>query len=76
MAAGRPVLAQETGFSRHLPTGHGLLAFSTEDDAVAGLDALRSEYDRHAAAARDLAAELFDSGKVLPRLLDAVGGAG
>lgn len=74
LAAGRPVLAQETGLSRHLPTGTGLLAFSTEDEAVAGLEEIRSGYDRHAAAAREVAEELFDSRKVLSRLVEAVGG--
>src|SRR2546422_192416 len=33
LASGRPVVAQETGFSRFLPTGEGLFAFDTPDDA-------------------------------------------
>ena len=36
LAPGRPALVQDTGFSRTLPTGHGLLAFRTLDQAVAG----------------------------------------
>ncbi|MFW5904607.1 MAG: hypothetical protein ACOCUZ_00175, partial [bacterium] len=31
LAAGRPVLAQETGFERHLPVGEGLLSFRDVD---------------------------------------------
>jgi hypothetical protein len=72
LASGRPVLAQETGFSRFLPTGEGLLAFETVDDAVAGVEAIRGDYARHAGAARELAEDLLDSDRVLDRLLDLV----
>jgi hypothetical protein len=70
LASGRPVLAQETGFSRFLPTGQGLLAFETVDDAVAGVESIRGDYSRHARGARKLAEELLDSDRVLGRLLD------
>jgi hypothetical protein len=73
LASGRPVIAQETGFSRVLPTGEGLFAFETTDDVLAAVDALNADYPHHAAAARALAEEYFDSDKVLPRLLRAVG---
>ena len=75
LAAGRPVLAQDTAFPRYLPTGEGLLSFTGEDDAVAGIEAIRSDYDRHARAARNVAEEHFDSDTVLTRLLDRLGGA-
>jgi hypothetical protein len=75
LASGRPVLAQDTGFGRYLPTGAGLLAFSGPDDAVAGIEAIRSGYDRHAAAARRLAEEHLDSDAVLTRLLERAGAA-
>jgi glycosyltransferase involved in cell wall biosynthesis len=75
LASGRPVLAQDTGFGRWLPTGEGLLAFNGADDAVAGIEAIRSRYDRHSAAARRLAEEHLDSDTVLARLLERVGGA-
>lgn len=70
LASGRPVLAQETGFSRYIPTGEGLIAFSTLDQAVAGVDELASRPSRHAQAARGLAESCFDSDRVLGRLLD------
>ena len=73
LAAGRPVVAQDTGFSRHLPTGAGLLAFTTAEDALDGIGAISADYGRHAAAARRLAEEHFDSDRVLRRLLDEVG---
>jgi hypothetical protein len=72
LASGRPVIAQETGFSNYLPTGDGLLAFDTVEAAIAAIDAVRANYKRHACAARDIAETYFDSGKVLSRLLDCV----
>lgn len=73
LASGRPVLAQDTGFTRHYPTGLGLLAFSTLDEAEAGVDALDRDYAAHAHAARELAEAFFDSDKVLPALLTKLG---
>jgi hypothetical protein len=71
LASGRPALVQETGWSAHLPTGEGLLGFSTVDEALAGIDRINAEYPRHARRAREIAKEHFDAGRVLPRLLDA-----
>jgi hypothetical protein len=73
LASGRPVLAQQTGFSRFLPTGEGLFAFETADQALAAIEALRHDYRRHARAARAIAEEYFDSGRVLSRLLSRIG---
>ena len=75
LASGRPVLAQETGFSRFLPTGEGLLSFETVDDAVAGVEEIRGAYGRHAKRARELAVELLDSDRVLGRLMERLGEA-
>ena len=72
LASGKPVVAQDTAFSRFLPTGTGLLAFTTEDDALAGIEEVRADYDRHARAAREIATEHFDSRKVLTRFLERV----
>jgi hypothetical protein len=73
LASGRPVVAQETGFSEVLPTGEGLLAFSTSEEAAAAVAAIERDPARHGRAARALAAEHLDARKVLPRLLDALG---
>ena len=73
LASGRPVLAQQTGFSRWLPTGEGLFAFETIDDVLSGIDAINSDYPRHARAARAIAEEHFDSAKVLAHLLSQIG---
>ena len=73
LAAGRPVIAQDTGFSEHLPTGEGLLRFGDPDEAVAAVDAVAGDLRRHARAARALARSHFDARRVLPRLLDRLG---
>lgn len=72
LASGRPVVAQETGFSRHLPTGEGLLSFTSSEEAATAIEAIASDYGRHAEAARSLAEELLDSRLVLTQLLAQV----
>jgi hypothetical protein len=74
LALGVPAVVQDTGFSRWLPAGEGLFAFSTADESADAIGRLAREMERHAAAARSIAAEFFDSDKVLNRLLaDALG---
>ena len=73
LASGKPVLAQETGFSKHLPTGLGLLRFGSPEEAADGVAALRSDYDRHARASREIAETYFRSEVVLSELLQRVG---
>jgi hypothetical protein len=69
LASGRPVLAQDTGLDGVLPTGAGLLTFTTLDEAAEGTRAISRDYTRHARAARRLAAECFDSSAVLGALV-------
>jgi hypothetical protein len=76
LASGRPVVAQETGFSDFLPTGDGLLAFATAADAADAVAAVEADPAGHGKAARALAEEHLDARKVLPRLLDALAGPG
>jgi hypothetical protein len=70
LAAGRPVIVQDTGFSRVLPVGEGIISFHTLDEAEAGIREVEGNYNRHAKIARDIAEAYFDSDKVLNRLLD------
>lgn len=70
LAAGRPAVVQDTGFSRHLPSGEGLFAYSTPEEAVAAIEAVLADWPRHGRAARDLAAAHFGSDVVLPPLLE------
>lgn len=72
LASGRPVVAQDTGFSRYLPVGEGLLAFTTIDEAVGAMQSVEGDYDRHRRRARDLANEYFRADRVLTRLLEMV----
>jgi hypothetical protein len=70
LAAGRPVVVQDTGFGDVLPTGEGIVAFADEDEAAAALEDVEARYAVHARAARQLAAEYFDSRTVLARLVE------
>ena len=72
LASGRPVIAQETGFSSHLPVGEGLFAFATVADVPAAVEAILADYPRHRRAARAIAETYFDSRRVLPALLERV----
>jgi hypothetical protein len=69
LAAGRPALVQDTGWSAHLPAGEGLLAFSTPDEAIEGIDRINSAYAAHAGRAVEIAREYFAAEKVLPALI-------
>jgi hypothetical protein len=71
LASGRPALVQDTGWTAHLPSGHGLLAFADIDQAIAGIERINGDYDRHARHALDVARAHFDARVVLPKLLEA-----
>jgi hypothetical protein len=73
LAAGRPVITQDTGFGRVLPTGEGLFAFSTMEDIVAAFDRISSDYRKHSRAARSIAREYFRAETVLEKLLRDLG---
>jgi hypothetical protein len=73
LTCGRPVVLQSTGFEDLLPTGEGLFAVSTVEEAAEAIRAIRRDYDRHARAARAIALEHFDSNKIVTRLLSEAG---
>jgi hypothetical protein len=73
LALGKPVVVQETGFSRVYPTGAGVFAFDTIDEAAAGIERIESEYRYHCEAARAFAEREFAAEKVLTRLLQDAG---
>jgi hypothetical protein len=75
LASGRPVVAQDTGFGDSLPTGEGLFAFSTIDEAVDAIEYASSDYDRHCRRAREIAEAYFRAEVVLGSLLERVGAA-
>ncbi len=73
LACGKPVVAQDTGFGTALPTGEGLFAFTTMDEALGAIDAINSDYRRHCEAARTIAEEYFEARSVAARLLTNIG---
>jgi hypothetical protein len=73
LAAGLPVVTQETGFSNVLPSGAGLFGFTTVDEAADALEAIRSDPELHAARASEIARGCFEATTVLADLLAAVG---
>lgn len=72
LALGKPCVLQDTGWSRIYPTGDGLFAFDTIEEAVAGIEEINADYAHHCAEARALAVEMFDARKVLGQLLEAI----
>jgi hypothetical protein len=73
LAAGRPVITQNTGFGHVLPTGEGLFAFDTLEDCIGAFEAVEADYARHSRAARDIAEEYFRAERVLATLLTDLG---
>ncbi len=73
LAAGRPVITQETGFSKFLPSGKGLFGFRSMEDILAAIDAVESDYEGNCRAAREIAAENFAAEKVIGSLMERAG---
>jgi hypothetical protein len=73
LAAGRPVITQDTGFGNRLPTGEGLFEFSSEDEALMAISAIARDFKRHSSAALEIAREYFDAFKVLGDIIRRVG---
>jgi hypothetical protein len=71
LASGKPVLAQDTGFSYGGEVG--LVKFRSMTEAVAGVESIQSDWARHCAAARDIACTHFDSDVVLGRWINLLG---
>lgn len=71
LASGRPVIVQETGFSKWMNNqGLGVVSFSTFEEAVIGLEGVEQNYDRHVRAAKEIASEYFSATKVLTALIE------
>jgi hypothetical protein len=73
LAAGRPVVTEDTGFGCALPVGEGLISFRTADEAAAALEQVLSDYPRHSRAARAVAEDYFAAGVVLNKLMADLG---
>jgi hypothetical protein len=75
LAAGRPVVVQDTGFAPVLPVGEGILTFRTLEESVDAVAAVQGDYHRHARAARWIAEECFDAARVVGRIIERAGDA-
>ena len=73
LAMGKPVVVEDTGFSRHYPVGEGLFSFRDMDGAVRAIEALESDYRRQSEAARAIAERFFRAETVLDKLVHDAG---
>jgi hypothetical protein len=73
LASGRPVITQDTGFGKFMPTGEGLFAFNTLEEACGAFEAITADYERHCRAARVIAEEYFRAEMVLAKMLQDLG---
>jgi hypothetical protein len=73
LAAGRPVITQDTGFGKFIPTGEGLFAFNTMEEILSAFEAIHSDYPRQSRAARAIAEEYFRAERVLEKVIDNLG---
>ena len=73
LAAGRPVITQETGFTTNYGGNKGLLAFRSLGEISEAMEEINADYKKHSGAARQIACEVFEAKKVLKSLLDRAG---
>ena len=82
LACGRPVITQETDFTRHYggrvggnggAKTRGLFAFETLDEIAEAVREINADYKAHCRAAFEIAAEIFEAEKVLASLLERAG---
>ena len=73
LAAGRPVITQETGFTKNYGGQAGLLAFRSLGEIAEAVKVINGDYKKHSDAARQIAREIFEAEKVLKSLLDRAG---
>lgn len=73
LAAGRPVITQETGFGKFIPTGEGLFAFMNMDEILDAIESICSNYPKHSRTARAIAEQYFDAETVIGKLVEELG---
>ena len=73
LAAGRPVITQDTGFGDVIPEGMGLLSFSDAEEAVEAIKAVHADYEAHARAALELSREYFEAETVMGDVMRHLG---
>ncbi len=73
LAAGRPVITQDTLFSKFIPAGEGLFAFRSFEEIHQAAEIIASDYAKHSRKAAEIAREYFSAEKVLRKMLDVLG---
>ena len=73
LAAGKPVVTQDTGFGKFFPTGEGLFAFNSMEGILTAFDAILSDPKRSSRAASEIASEYFRAEKVVSAMIDQTG---
>ena len=72
LAAGRPAVVQDTGWSHYVPSGAGLFAFDTMAQCTDALARVAGDPERHRSAAYDVAREFLAHDRVLPPMIEAI----
>jgi len=70
LASGKPVVLQDTGFSKHIPCGLGVFAVNTQEEAVQAISSIESNYEKHSRAAKEIASECFEGAGVMKKFLN------
>jgi hypothetical protein len=73
LAAGRPVITQETGFTKIFGKQDGLFAFKSLGEIAGAVKEINADYARHSRGAREIAREFFEAEKVVGSLLERAG---
>ncbi|HMC98911.1 MAG TPA: hypothetical protein VKH37_02125, partial [Ferruginibacter sp.] len=73
LAAGRPVITQDTGFNFNIPTGEGLFSFNSMPEIIDAFDAIESDYPKHSRRAKEIADAYFRAETILEKLLNDLG---
>ena len=69
---GKPVVQQDTGFSKYLPCGVGLFAVRNEDEAASAIESISQNYEKHSKAGPEIAREYFNAEKVVTKILEKI----
>jgi hypothetical protein len=73
LAAGRPVITQETGFTKVFGKHDGLFAFKSLGEIAEAVKRINADYSLHSRGAREVAQEFFEAEKVICLLLKRAG---
>ncbi len=69
LMSGKPVVVQDTGFSKNIETGQGLFSFKDPEDLKPIFNEIEKDYSFHSIRAREISLEFLHYEKVLNNLL-------